>query len=133
MNRAWNVLPMGLCAVMTVSSAVQQNLVGAGVFGLMTLALLWWTIRPARATDKPIRPLRFGVGFASVVTLVAALEIAVGITAWGQDASGLAIVAASITVPVAGVLWWGAYRSWRRGYRWSTTITRAEMEKRAES
>jgi FtsH-binding integral membrane protein len=133
-RRLGHLLGTGLVAAATVNSVVRENIVGAVFFGAATILLIWFAVRPKPSRDRTVHPFRMFVAAALAASLCAAFVLATAISApsIGQNTGGLAVVGAVVTVPVAGLAWWAVYLVWRKGIRWSSTTTRAELERLRE-
>lgn len=118
-----------LTGATTGYSVVEGNLVGTVVFGVLTLLLLWFAVRPERPKSKAFHPLRGIVAIAAGFSVLAAAMVLGVVFAEDQRSRGLAAVSAVVGVPGALYSWWLVRRGWKKGYRWSTTATEGELER----
>jgi hypothetical protein len=107
---------VAISAVMTISSVTQRNPVGAAFFGVGTLSLLWWAIRPEPDPDSPARPLRAFTLGAAGASAVAAILVLAAVGSGGDGRGDLAVVAAVSMGALASLLWCFVVIAWRRSH-----------------
>ncbi len=114
---------------LAVAAAVQGNVIGAVFFGACTISSAWFAIRPEPSPDKQVRPFRALSLFAAGLTLLLAVVVAAALGAFGEPPRSdapLAVLAAVLGVFalfMAGLV----LVMRRRGWRWGSTTTYAEL------
>ena len=122
------IVGMAFSGVMCASAIVHHNVIGAIFFGLLTLYLVWLAVRGERDAGQEVHPLRGLVGGAAVVTLIALVATIQGVEEQVRGDRGMGVFVATLTVPGAIGLWAVVAAMWRRGWRWTSTTTRGELQ-----